>query len=188
MESRYEGDTWFAISGEPTPNTEAIRKQACWALTSGSPGEFIGDNDWRFPTGWAGRLTTWPGKNSVKTIRDWFASLDWTSLVPDDLANLVTAGRGTHMAATGNTWDSDWVTACYNAAGTLAVIYIPSNSGNTARTITIDPNKMAAGFTGTWVNPIDATQQSVATRSGNNYTDPGTHANGTRDWLLWLHA
>lgn len=188
-ESRYEGDTWFEAPGEPTPNTEEIRRQAMWWLTSGACGEFYGNNDWRLPSGWQGRLASWTGELQLKKLRDWWASLPWTGLVPDDLSAIVTAGRGTYSSGTsGYAFQNDYVTACYNATGTHAVIYIPTNSGATARTVTIDPSKMQAGFTGTWVDPTDATSQTAATRSGNNYTDPGTHADGYRDWVLWLHA
>ena len=186
-ESRYEGDTWFTISGEPNPNTEAIRRQELWWLTSGSCGAFYGNNDWRFPAGWQGRLTSWTAENQLRTVRDWWTSLPWTTLVPDDQSAIVTAGRGTYSSATsGHSWDNDYVTACYNAAGTCAAVYIPTNSGVTSRTVTIDPAKMQAGFRAYWVDPTNALNRFPATPSGNTYTDPGTHTDGYRDWILWL--
>ena len=108
-EGNYEGE-----NNQPdTPPTtdETLRRQALWALTSGSPGEFYGSQDWRFEDGWQGRLESRaPGR--LQGIRDFFRTLPWWRLEPDDQRPVVTGGRGTGGAAVAmDVLDSDYVTA-----------------------------------------------------------------------------
>lgn len=191
-ESRYENDTFFSVSGEPSPNTVPTRQQECWALTSGSPGAFYGNNDWRFNSGWASRLTSYPAETSLASVRRWLSAQEWWKLVPDDAASLVTAGRGTQITSSANTtrpWENDWVTAAYDPAGTFGLVYVPTNSTNSARTITLNLTRLGANLVSRWVDPTDATQVQTATINGSNQTTtPAAHSDGARDWFLWLTA
>ncbi len=93
-EANYEREN--NVPGSPPTTNETLRRQALWALTSGSPGTFFGSADWKFPPGWEGRLDT-PAVRQLQAIRDLFAARSWWSLVPDEGADLVVAGRGAEM-------------------------------------------------------------------------------------------
>lgn len=189
MEGRYEGEG--GGSGEPTQTDETIRVQECWALTSGSPGVFFGNDDWEFLSGWESRVDS-TAQQQIQKIRAFFAGVAWHTLIPDDATGqsaVITAGRGTKVTTDAQTWplDNDWVTAARNSTKTLLVAYVPSNSGNTARTLTLDPAQIpAVNRTALWVDPTDATSTQTATISSNQVTTPGTHGDGTRDWLLLI--
>ena len=184
-ESNYEGEN---NTGGPTTTNEALRRQQLWSLTSGSAGEFTGSQDWLFVAGWQNRLTTvWISQ--MQKIRNLFSSFNWHLLVPDDQAPLVTAGRGTK--ATNGSLDvlqNDYVTAAQTPDKTLSVVYVPTNTGNTnARTITLNLTRLPASYTATWVDPTDATVSLPATiDASGQVTTPGTHTDGTRDWILLI--
>jgi chitodextrinase len=182
-EGNYEGEG--AWDGVPTTN-ETLRRQQLWALTSGSAGEFTGSQDWLFGSGWENRLnTTWI--TQAQKIRNYFNGLNWQLLVPDEGTPLVTAGRGTR--ASGGSMDplrNDYVTAAQTSDRSQAVVYVPTNTGNTnVRTITLNLALLPASYTATWVDPTDATMTQPATINGSGQvTTPGLHSDGTRDWLL----
>lgn len=185
-EGNYEGEgDWDSIS---TTN-ETLRRQQLWALTSGSPGEISGSADWRFEEDWEERLDTDWVTQSQK-IRDFFSGLaNWHLLVPDDDDPMVTAGRGTKYDGVSYTdvLTNAYVTAAQTANESLSVIYVPTNVGNTnARTITIDLGRLPGSYTAIWVDPTDATSTQSASINGSTgeVTTPGTHSDGTRDWLL----
>ncbi|MDX3004229.1 DUF4038 domain-containing protein [Kribbella solani] len=187
-EGNYEGEH---IHGSGTTTNETLRRQQLWALTSGSPGEFAGSSDWQFNAGWETRLdTVWI--TQMQKNRDFFASLNWQQLVPDDSAPLVTAGRGTKLT-TDSTLDilqNDYVTAAQTPDKSQTVVYVPTNTGNTnARTITLDLSRLPATYTATWVDPTNATSTQPATiNATGNVTTPGLHTDGTRDWLLAIRG
>lgn len=189
IEGRYEGEG--GGPGEPSQTDETIRRQSLWALTSGSPGDFYGNSDWAFPSGWQGRMDS-TVQQQLQKVRAWFAGLAWHTLIPDDATGqsaVITAGRGTKITTDSQTWplQNDWVTASRNATKTLLVAYVPSNSGNTARTLTLDPAQIpAVNRVALWVDPTDATSTQTATITSNQVTTPGTHGDGTRDWLLLI--
>ena len=66
-EGNYEGE-----NNQPGPPTtaETLRRQVLWALTSGSPGDIFGTDDWEFLPGWQDRVdpsdlpTTRPGRRT----------------------------------------------------------------------------------------------------------------------------
>src|SRR6185503_19777198 len=73
-DGNYEGEN-NQPDTPPTTN-ETLRRQALWALTSGSPGEFRGSDDWEFNDGWESRLDT-PAVAQLKAIRNLWASWAW---------------------------------------------------------------------------------------------------------------
>ncbi|GFE85215.1 apiosidase-like domain-containing protein [Steroidobacter agaridevorans] len=183
-EGNYEREDWY---GSLPTTDETLRRQQLWALTSGSPGEILGTEDWQFLDAWQTRLgTTWILQATKN--RNLFSTLNWHLLVPDEATPLVIAGRGTKIT-TDQSLDvraNDYVTAAQTPDKSQAVIYVPTNTGNTnARTITLDLTLLLPGYTATWVDPTDATVSQPAIIDGSGrVTTPGLHADGTRDWLL----
>lgn len=183
-EGNYEGEDNY---GGPATTNETLRRQQLWALTSGSAGEFTGSQDWQFNAGWQTRLdTVWISQ--MQKNRDFFASLNWQLLVPDDASPLVTAGRGTKLTSDSSldVLQNDYVTAAQTPDKAQTVVYIPTNTGNTnARTITINLARLPSGYAATWVDPTNATATLPATiDASGQVTTPGLHSDGTRDWLL----
>jgi hypothetical protein len=178
-EANYEGEN--NLPGTPVTNDVVLRRQMAWALTSGSPGYIYGSDDWELLPGWEGRLDT-PAVAQLGRLRQFFASFEWWSLVPDDSGEILVGGRGEPVGADAEVgiMSSDYVTAA-RAAG-LLVAYAP-----TARTITVDPAKLA-DLAARWVDPADAMAPPVEVRidpSGTVAT-PGRNAAGGEDWLLLL--
>lgn len=160
---------------------EALRRQACWALTSGSPGELTGQEGvWNFESDWATLLDT-TAADQMKAIRDTFEALDWWTLIPDDSSQLVTAGRGTRITTDSATFpvDNNYVTAGRAADGTLAVIFLP----NASSAITVDMTKIGTNPTATWVDPTSGATSTATV--GSSYSK-GDNAVGDTDWLLIL--
>jgi hypothetical protein len=179
-EGNYEGEN---NQSETAPTTdETLRRQALWALTSGSPGEFRGSDDWEFLDGWESRLDT-PAVAQLEAIRELWQSWSWWQLVPDVDEPLVVEGRGTRWASDEmlDVLDNDYVTAARTPDGSLAVVYVP-----TRRTIRLDLSLVPQTATLAWIDPADAggpSQVAEIDRDGNVST-PGPNRGGDEDWLL----
>ena len=173
----------YENSFDPHPGTDVvIRRSAAWALTSGSPGEFTGQEGvWNFNSDYLTRLDT-TATSQLKAIRDTFEGLAWWTLVPDQSSQLVTAGRGTQITTDSVTYvgANTYVTAARAADGTLGVIYMPSASS----AITVDMSKIGANPTATWVDPTNGATSTATV--GSSYSHTGTNAAGGADWLLVL--
>lgn len=180
-EANYEGEN--NVPGSPPTTNETLRRQALWALTSGSPGTFFGSSDWKFAPWWEGRLDT-QAVRQLQAIRDFFAARRWWSLVPDEGADLVTAGRGTEMThddPAASVLDSDYATVARAADRSWAVVYVP-----TERTLTLDLSRMAGPSAVAWVDPAAAgrPQARAVIDPAARVTTPGPNSDGGRDWLL----
>lgn len=184
-EGNYEGEDNY---GGPATTNETLRRQQVWSLTSGSPGEFTGSQDWQFNSGWETRLdTAWI--TQAQKMRSFFSGLNWSQLVPDETTMVVTAGRGTKLTSDTNldVLQNDYVTAAQTPDKSQTVVYVPTGASgaSVARTITLNLAQLPAGYTATWVDPTDATlTQAAVVDSSGNVTTPGLHSDGTRDWLL----
>ncbi|MEG3614431.1 DUF4038 domain-containing protein [Isoptericola haloaureus] len=172
-ESNYEGEN--NTGGEPT-TTETLRRQVLWAITSGSPGDVYGSDDWEFLPGWQERLRS-QGAEQVARVRDVVASLPWWTLQPDP-GRLLTGGADGDAGAT-DQLGSDRATAAVSPDGDLALVYVPTD-----RTITLDVERLAAGAGAWWVDPTTG-EPAPATPAGS-MTTPGPNAAGDGDWLLVL--
>lgn len=182
-EANYEGEN----NQENTPPTtnETLRRQVLWALTSGSPGDFFGSDDWEFHPGWEARLDT-PAVAQLQKIRDFFAARSWWTLVPDDDDPLVTADRGTRLTedAELDVLDNDYATAARSADGTWGIVYVP-----TGRTLTLDLARFAPPVTIAWIDPADTSRPPVPTvADGGKVTTPGVNSDGGSDWLLLIES
>jgi hypothetical protein len=178
-EANYEGEN--NLPGTPVTGAEVLRRQMAWALTSGSPGYFYGSRDWELLPGWEGRLDT-PAVAQLGRLRQFFESLDWSSLVPDESTEVLVGGRGEPVGpgVEVGMMGSDYVTAA-RVGGSL-VAYVP-----TARTLTVDPVRLAQA-TASWVDPANATAPPIVVGIDESgmLTTPGRSSAGGEDWLLLL--
>jgi hypothetical protein len=111
----------------------------------------------------------------------------WYELVPDQTHIVVTAGWGT-FSSTGSIGANDYVTAASTPSGKLVMAYVPS-----ARTITVDMNKLSGPATARWYDPAAGTFTSIANSpflamGSHDFTTPGLNADGDGDWVLVLEA
>ena len=178
-EANYEGEN--NLPGTPVTGDVVLRRQLAWALTSGSPGYFYGSDDWELLPGWEGRLDT-PAVAQLGRLREFFESLEWPTLVPDESDDVLIGGRGEPVGAGVEIgiMGSDYVTAA-RVGGSL-VAYVP-----TARTLTVDPARLAQP-SARWVDPANATAPpaEVAVDPSGAVTTPGRNSAGGEDWLLVL--
>ena len=181
-ETGYEGENNDGQLPGPA-EADSIRRQLLWSLTSGARGSFYGHTDeWKFGSGWETSLST-TAVTQVIMLLDWWETLDWTTIQPDDGTDLLTAGRGTHN---NGPLTSTYATVGRDTSGTtpasLAVIYIPDS-----RTVSIDESKISGSVVATWKDPSSGDEQA-ATGSGGDYTTPGNNDAGDEDWLLILEG
>ena len=158
----------------------SIGDEAVWPWASGSAAAVTGST---FHTAF------------IPAVSAAFAALPgWHRLYPDTGSQLVTAGRGTHVAAIVSGGSAtpyivntdNYVTASRTpdtgSGSTLAVIYC-----GLAMSITIDQTKMKAGYTATWLDPANgASFPGVAGSTYNSTTARGNNSAGDPDWVLVL--
>jgi hypothetical protein len=182
-ESNYSDED--NLGGTPTTN-ETLRRQICWALTSGGAGEFSGSRDWLFAPGWEDRLDL-PAVTQARGIRDFFESIKWWALVPDDKDPVVLSGRGTSATDTDriDMLDNDYVTAARTPDGTQAVVYVP-----TAREIRLDMSKLSSAAQANWIDPSAASTPAIPATiaADGTVSTPGTNQDGDQDWLLSIEV
>ena len=158
-----------------------IRKQAAWAVTSGSAGDIAGSADWDFETaGWQDRLDT-ATVTGLEHVRDTFAGVAWWALSPS--LSFVTSGAGTRLDTSStqdnSVWPStnDYATAAVAADGSLAVVYLPTRRG-----IPVDTSQLGGNPAGVWVDAATGATTPQADVS-STMTPPATG-----DWLLTITA
>jgi hypothetical protein len=175
-EANYEGEN--NIPDSPPTTNETLRRQVLWSLTSGAAGDFYGSADWQFLPGWEDRLDR-PGLNEVSTLNLLVRRLQWWELRPDFQSQFLLSGRGA-VADSGSmvdVLDNAYATAAISADNTVAMVYVP-----TARTITVDVDRLAEGTHAFWIDPTDGGSRSVAL--ARTFTSPGLNRDGDEDWLL----
>jgi hypothetical protein len=164
-----------------------LRRQEYWTSLSGATGQLYGNHyTWVFSTGWKNQLDT-PGAVQIAHVKALFEPRAWYELVPDQVHTVVTAGYGT-FSSTGSIDGNDYVTAARTPSGTLVMAYVPS-----ARTVTVDMSQLSGPATARWYNPVVGTFTSLtgspfAHTGSNDFTTPGTHADGAKDWVLILEV
>lgn len=188
-EGNYEGEN--AGSTSPATTNETLRRQVAWSLTSGSPGDMFGSDDWEFNPGWASRLDT-AAVSQINSIRNWFEALpQWHLLAPDTA--LVTAGRGTAYAFPGgdpknepftDVLQNNYVTVARNPDGSLATVYLP----DARNAVTVSWAAMGStNQSASWVDPANGTI-IAATPGATTYSRSVTNSDSGHDWLLLLRA
>jgi len=163
IENYYEGEHGTAPAN--------VRAEAYWANLSGACGQVFGNLPiWPFTTGWESALDS-VGANDMRRVQALFLSRPWTSLVPDAVHTVVTAGYGS---------DVSYVAAARTSDGGTVMAYLPMGG-----TITVDLTQISgAQAQGWWYNPRDGSITNLggfATSGSQDFTAPDDN-----DWVLVL--
>lgn len=166
IESTYEG--------EHNSSQEQIRRQAYWSVLCGGFGHIFGS----FPVdvsakGWISSLET-AGASGMMYWGNFFSSIKWNKLIPDQKHELVTEGLGEFRGL-------DYVAAASTQDMSTLVAYMP-----TARTIKVDHGKLKGSkLRARWYNP--ATGKLVEEASEYANTDVAEHSPPSGgDWVFIL--
>jgi hypothetical protein len=122
--------------------------------------------------------------------KNFFNSIAWYSLVPDQAHVVGTAGYGSVPAANTRYTSTNYITVAATLDGTLAVALFQYG---TTGTLTVNMGTFAGPVTARWFDPTNATYSAV---SGSPFSNTGTHvftpvgnnAGGDPDWVLLLTA
>jgi len=186
MESRYEFDHGDTPPDEGVPSI--LRRQEYWAMLSGGTGQFHGSAYiWPFKDGWRDKLDTISIKQ-VEYWRDFFLSIPWQNLIPDQAGSVLTSGAG------GTCDFTSWVGKCFHAQaasssdGSVVVIYSPS-----PRLLSINMGALNHPALATWFDPSNGTYKAVNSdplpNSGiQQFISPGKNQDGDEDWVLLFRA
>jgi hypothetical protein len=199
VEAHYDLEQVGTPTDYGTP--EVLRREDYWTTLSGGIGQFYGNRyTWSFTPGWDGYIDT-PGVAQLQIWKDFFTSLPWQDLIPDQQHEAVTKGYGTfgkdevHLDPVQlsaqidqGVSDSDYTTAARTADGSYVVAYMP-----TARTITVNMSRLRGPAAAEWFDPSAGTYKVISgspfLNSGSHeFTPPGTNAAGDSDWVLLLNA
>jgi hypothetical protein len=164
-ESTYEG--------EHNASAVQIRRQAYWAILCGATGQVMGNRPvWLFDPGWQAALDS-PGAQDMARLKTLFTSRPWHELVPDEKHQVVVDGLGEFRGL-------DYLAAARTSDGATVMAYLP-----TARTVTVEMNKIAGKTAKAWwFDPRTGKSNSAGdfpTSGKNQFTPPGEG-----DWVLVL--
>lgn len=199
VEAHYDLEQVGTPTDYGTP--EVLRRQEYWTMLSGGVGQFYGNRyTWSLTPGWDSYMDT-PGVTQITIWKDFFSSLPWQKLVPDQNHQIVTKGQGT-FGDTRSDFDehdlgvslrvrvseSDFATAARTVDRSTVVIYMP-----TARTITVRMDGLSGLSTARWFDPTDGTYREVSggpfpNAGERNFTPPGNNHDGDTDWVLVLQV
>lgn len=184
-----------------------LRKQNYWSQLAGTSGQIYGNGYvWPFLTSGGSNIRgtingggvgypngTW--KNNLATTgaaqlliwKNFFQSIPWQNLVPDQTNVIGTSGFGT-AALTGLFASNNYVTVAATADGHYAVAYLPLGNANT---LTVDMTKFAGTVTAQWFDPTNAAYTVIgafANTGTHNFTPPASNNSGDPDFVLLLTA
>lgn len=206
LEGNYEFENDVSSFSGVGGTLANLRRQSYWASLCGQSGQIYGNGYvWGFftgnpgsiayqqvPPGWSNNLAS-PGYNDLLRWKNFFTSIAWQNLIPDQAHAVGTAGYGTgHLSELPE--NSNYVTVAADSltgGAHLGVAYFPGGGGT--NTLTVDMTKFAGSVTAKWFDPTNA---SFATVSGSPFTNTGTHnftptgnnSAGDPDWVLLLTA
>lgn len=186
LEAHYELEDVGTPTDYGTPYI--LRKQGYWTMLSGGAGQIYGNAYlWTMKDGWRSHLDT-PGAEQIKYWKDFFLSIPWQDLVPDEDHSILTAGGGSFGDLETRVSESDYATAAKTPDGSTIVVYIP-----TARTITIDMTKLRGPAKARWFDPSNGTYQDasgkpIANSGSHQFTTPGKNRDDDGDWALLLQV
>lgn len=180
-EANYEGESLMGYLTTPL----VIRKQIYWAMLSGACGHtYCNEDIWKFLSGWASRLDSYPGLTHVTYLTDMLAAYDWWLLVPDNAHNILTAGYGTYEDG-GSINTNDYATCAYLQDESLVLIYMPTD-----RTMTV--SNLSGEYVCRWYDPTNGQYYTDATSPvsswPHDFSRSGANAGGDHDWGLVLQV
>jgi hypothetical protein len=180
---------------------EVLRRQEYWTMLSGGVGQFYGNKyTWSFAPGWDSYIDTL-GVKQIEIWKNFFTSLPWQDLVPDQKHTVVTEGLGTFgdtelvydehdlgVSMKTRVSESDYATAARTGNGSTVVVYLP-----TPRTITMSMDSLSGPARARWFDPTDGTYHAVPGGPFRNagektFTPPGKNHEGVGDWVLVVQA
>ncbi len=139
------------------------------------------------PPGWQSYVDTL-GVTQLTIWKNFFASLPWWNLVPDQDHKVVTAGLGNY-----GTWQkcfsqSTYCTTASTPEGSYIVAYMP-----TSRTITVNMATLKAPASARWFDPTNGKYKTIpggpfANTGARQFTPPVRNNAGASDWVLLLEA
>ena len=186
LEAHYDLENVGHPPDYGTPPT--LRREEYWTMLSGGTGQFYGNfYTWSFSPGWEHYIDTW-GVKQLTIWKNFFSSIPWYDLVPDQSHSVVTGGLGTFGEYTTRPSNSDFSTAAKTQDGSFVVVYMP-----TARTIAVNMAALRTPARAEWFDPTDGAYTVVpggpfANRVTRQFSPPGTNHDGNSDWVLILRA
>ena len=117
-----------------------------------------------------------------------FSSLPWQDLDPDQDHTVVTAGLGSYGNLKTRVSQSDYCVASRTPDGSVVVAGMP-----TVRTVTVNMASLKASAEARWFDPTNGTYSTVpggpfANTGTRQFTPPGKNHEGEGDWVLLLEA
>jgi hypothetical protein len=183
VEAHYDQENVGHPPDYGTPST--LRREEYWTMLTGGTGQFYGNfYTWSFSPGWQHYVDTW-GVKQLTIWKDFFSSLPWYDLVPDETHSVVTSGVGSYGDFKTRVSQSDFCTAARTSDGAVVVIYMP-----TARTITVDMTNFNGPSKAEWFDPTNGTRTRLPgafpDTGERQFTPPGKNHDGDSDWVLLL--
>jgi hypothetical protein len=186
IEAHYELEEVGKPPDYGTPSV--LRREEYWTMLSGGTGQFYGNRyTWSFARGWESHIDT-PGVAQLTIWKNFFSSLPWQDLVPDQAHKIVTAGLGTYGTLETRVSQSDYCTVAGTPDGSLVVAYMP-----TVRTITVNMASLKAPAKAKWFDPTNGIYQTIpgepfVNTGSRDFTPPRENGDGDGDWVLLLDA
>jgi hypothetical protein len=186
LEAHYDQENVGHPQDYGTPAT--LRREEYWTMLTGGMGQFYGNfYTWSFASGWKHYLDT-EGVAQLTIWKNFFSSLPWYDLVPDQEHAVITAGFGSYGNLQVRVSNSDYCTAAKTPDGTFVVAYLP-----TARTITVEMANLRKSAQAAWFDPTNGTYKTIpggpfANKGAQQFTPPGKNHEGDGDWVLLLDA
>ncbi len=174
--------------GDPTDygTPWVLRRQGYWTMLSGGIGQLYGNAyTWPFIPGWKSYIDT-VGVTQLTIWKDFFSSLPWQDLVPDQDHTAVTAGLGTFGSLQTRVSKSDFCTVSKTPDGSLLVAYMP-----TTRTITVNMASLKGPANVKWFDPTNGAYTTIpggpfANLGTRQFSPPGLNHDGDSDWILLM--
>lgn len=186
VEAHYDLEN---VGNPPDFGTPAVlRREEYWTMLSGGTGQFYGNKyTWSFADGWQGHIDT-PGVEQLQLWKDFFSSVPWPKLVPDQDHSVVTAGFGSWGDLKTRVSQSDYATTASTPDRAVVVTYMP-----TARTIAVNMARLPGPAKARWFDPSGGTYTAIsgspfANSGSHSFTPPGKNHDGDGDWVLVLEA
>ncbi len=163
-ESRYEG-----YEGNDHGEPQQIRRQAYWAVLSGSTGDAYGSSAWSIPGNWR-EIQDYNGAKQLKHFVGFFSSIQWNMLIPDMDNKLCVSGYGKYGS-------KEYVVASISSNKKFAVCYLPGKTELSCDLSVLKQNNIKAY----WFNPRNGEYTDLGRQQKkiNSYTPPTAE-----DWVL----
>lgn len=167
-EGAYEAGSEYGYPVTPL----LVRRQAYWSYLAGGFHSYGHNHNWRVPPDWKSAMNA-PGVRQMKILGNFFRSMDWWNLVPDQWILLSQTVEGT-----------TWNTAARSVNGDWILVYLASPV-----TVTVDLSKITAGnkVKAKWFDPQTGKSNAIGTfrtTEKPSFTTPA----GWEDALLCLNV